>query len=231
MMGMLGRYQIKRPLYPLLCLISSALMLIGGMMLAGRTFYPVFLVELILFYTVFGYGRAALRVVVIFIPVSIFFFLLSCVVNQNLHTAYSMAARVFMTGLCVVPALGMIQIRLIRNLNQIHCPKMLTLGMLIAVRFVPVVAAEVRQIREAMRTRGVRATLWNVRCFYRALLIPLVMRLISISDTLSMSLETRGFELEDSPYTIYETVNFTIKDGVYLAAMIVLIIANHILLV
>lgn len=231
MTGMLGRYQAKRPLYPLLCLISSVLMLIGGMLLAGRIYYPAFLVELCLFYTIFGYGRATLRVVVIFIPVSLFFFLLSCIVNQNFHTAYSMATRVFMTGLCVVPSLGMTQIRLIRNLNQIRCPKMLTLGMLIAVRFVPVVAGEVRQIREAMKTRGVRATLWNVRCFYRALLIPLVMRLISISDTLSMSLETRGFELEESPYTIYETVTFKAKDGAYLAAMLALIAANLILLV
>ncbi len=231
MTGMLGRYQIKRPLYPLLCLISSVLMLVGGMALAGKTFYPIFLVEVCLFYALFGYGWAMLGVVTVFVPVSIFFFLLSCVINQNLHTAYAMACRVFMTGLCVVPALGMTQIRLIRNLNQIHCPKMLTLGMLIATRFVPVVAEEVRQIREAMRTRGVRASLWNVCCFYRALLIPLVMRLISISDTLSMSLETRGFELEKSPCTIYETVDFRLSDGVYLVAMLALIGANGIMLV
>lgn len=230
MTGMLGRYQVKRPLYPLLCLISSVLMLIGGMALAGRVFYPAFLVEVCLFYALFGYGRPALGVVMMFIPVSIFFFFLSCIVNQSVQTAYAMATRIFMIGLCVVPALGMTQVRLIRNLNQLRCPKMLTLGMLIAVRFVPVVAGEVRQIREAMKTRGVRASLWNVKCFYRALLIPLVMRLISISDILSMSLETRGFELEDSPYTIYETVRFQAKDGVYLGALAALIAANYALL-
>ena len=120
----------------------------------------------------------------------------------------------------------MAQIRLIRNMNQLHFPKMLTLGMLIAVRFVPVVGSEVRQIREAMKTRGVRASLWNFKCFYRALLIPLIMRLINISDTLSLSLETRGFELENTPVTVYEPVQFTLRDGLYLAGMIAVLAGN-----
>ena len=33
---------------------------------------------------------------------------------------------------------------------------------------------------------------------YRALIVPLVMRIIGISDTLSLSLETRAFTLDDS---------------------------------
>ena len=56
------------------------------------------------------------------------------------------------------------------------------------------------------------------------------MRLINISDTLSLSLETRGFELEDTPVTIYEPVNFTVRDGMYLAGMLALIVLNLVIL-
>lgn len=230
MMQRMGQIQIRHPLYPLLCLVSSLAFLIGGMMLAGRTRFPLFLLEVCVFYIIFGYGRALVKTVFMFIPVSLFFVLLSCLINRNFAVALAMGSRVFLVGICAVPALGMPQIRLIRNLNQIHCPKMLTLGMLIAVRFVPVVGAEVRQIREAMKTRGVRASLFNIRCFYRALLIPLVMRLINISDTLSLSLETRGFELEPTPVSIYETVRFTLKDGIYLLGIVTLLAGNFIYL-
>ena len=230
MMQRMGMFQAKRSLYPLLCLASTVCFLIGGMLMAGRPRFPLFLAEVCVFYLLFGYWKPLFASVFMFIPVSLFFVLLSCLINQDFSVAFAMGTRVFMVGICAVPALGMPQIRLIRNMNQIHCPRMLTLGMLIAVRFVPVVGSEVRQIREAMKTRGVRASLLNFSCFYRALLIPLIMRLINISDTLSLSLETRGFELENTPVTIYEPVNFTVRDGVYLVGMLALIILNLVLL-
>ena len=226
MMGNRERFAAEKPLYPLLCLLSTICFLVGGMLLARRAYFSAFLAELCVFYLLFGYWRPLFASVFLFIPVSLFFVLLSCLINRNFQVALSMGTRVFLVGICAVPALGMAQIRLIRNMNQLHCPKMLTLGMLIAVRFVPVVGSEVRQIREAMKTRGVRASLWNFRCFYRALLIPLIMRLINISDTLSLSLETRGFELENTPVTVYEPVQFTLRDGLYLAGMIAVLAGN-----
>lgn len=230
MMGNRERFAAAKPLYPLLCLLSTICFLVGGMLLARRAYFPAFLAELCVFYLLFGYWRPLFASVFLFIPVSLFFVLLSCLINRNFHVALSMGTRVFLVGICAVPALGMAQIRLIRNMNQLHCPKMLTLGMLIAVRFVPVVGSEVRQIREAMKTRGVRASLWNFKCFYRALLIPLIMRLINISDTLSLSLETRGFELENTPVTVYEPVQFTFRDGLYLVGMIAVLAGNLVFL-
>ena len=44
----------------------------------------------------------------------------------------------------------------------------------------------------------------NPKIFYRAFLVPFVMRLVNISDTLSLSVETRGFSLEKVPYTVYK---------------------------
>ena len=168
MMQRMGMFQAKRSLYPLLCLASTVCFLIGGMLMAGRPRFPLFLAEVCVFYLLFGYWKPLFASVFMFIPVSLFFVLLSCLINRDFSVAFSMGTRVFMVGICAVPAFGMPQIRLIRNMNQIHCPRMLTLGMLIAVRFVPVVGSEVRQIREAMKTRGVRASLLNFSCVYRA---------------------------------------------------------------
>ena len=56
------------------------------------------------------------------------------------------------------------------------------------------------------------------------------MRLINISDTLSLSLETRGFELENTPVTVYEPVQFTFRDGLYLSGMIAVLAGNLVFL-
>lgn len=230
MMQRMGMFQAKRSLYPLLCLASTVCFLIGGMLMAGRLRFPLFLAEVCVFYLLFGYWKPLFASVFMFIPVSLFFVLLSCLINRDFSVAFSMGTRVFMVGICAVPALGMPQIRLIRNHESDSLPAHAH------ARY-----ADRRPLRTrcrergapdpgSMKTRGVRASLLNFSCFYRALLIPLIMRLINISDTLSLSLETRGFELENTPVTIYELVNFTVRDGVYLVGMLALIILNLVLL-
>lgn len=85
-----------------------------------------------------------------------------------------------------------------RNLSTLKVPRGITLGMLIATSFPPVLGAEIRRVREAMKTRGAGSVL-NPKIFYRAFLVPFVMRLVNISDTLSLSVETRGFSLRKTP--------------------------------
>ncbi len=227
-MDAMEQFQVKKPIYPLLCLTSTLAFLVSGMLMAGRAYFWVYLLEILCFFLLFGYAKPVLGAVAVFIPVSVVFVLMAALINRDFSIALTMGCRVFLVGACAVPSLGMPQIRLIRNLNQIRCPKMLTLGMLITVRFVPMVAAEVKQIQEAMRTRGVKASLWNVKCFYRALLIPLVMRLINISDTMALSLETRGFELEDTPVSIYDPVVFTKRDLLFGVLLVIVVVANGI---
>ncbi len=79
-----------------------------------------------------------------------------------------------------------------------------------------VLRAEVRQTREAMRTRGAGGLL-NPAILYRAFLIPLMVRLVNLSDTLALSVETRGFTTEAAPYTVYRPVYLQAKDGAFAA--------------
>ena len=102
-----------------------------------------------------------------------------------------------------------------RNLSTLKAPRGLTLGMLIATSFPPVLRAEKQRVREAMKTRGA-GSVFNPKIFYRAFLVPLVMRLVNISDTLSLSVETRGFSLEKTPYTVYKKEAVCISDVLFI---------------
>lgn len=215
---MMDALQAKNPLYPLLCVGSSVVVLICGLLLVKRPGFPVLLAGLCLLYCIFGFWRQTLKCLLVFLPVSAVFAGFSWLFQQDLVTAVQMGGRVLLVGISSIPVVCLPQINLTRNLAQLRCPRIITLGMLIAVRFVPVLRDEVRQVREAMKTRGVRASLWNFKCFYRALLIPLTMRLINLSDTLSLSLETRGFELGKEEASVYRPVRFRLRDGVYLVS-------------
>ena len=70
-----------------------------------------------------------------------------------------------------------------------------------------------------MKTRGAGSIL-SPKIFYRAFLVPFVMRLVNISDTLSLSVETRGFSLEKAQYTVYKKERIYLSDIVFILGLI-----------
>ena len=106
-----------------------------------------------------------------------------------------------------------------RNLSTLKAPRSITLGILIATSFPPVLSAEIKRVREAMKTRGA-GSVFNPKIFYRAFLVPLVMRLVNISDTLSLSVETRGFSLEKVPYTVYKKEIVCLSDVLFISGLV-----------
>ena len=132
--------------------------------------------------------------------------------------AQTSAAAARMLALCVaaIPGLGLAPVCLVRGFSCMRLPRVLTLAMLITFTFFPLLRAEVRQTREAMRTRGAGGLL-NPTILYRAFLIPLMVRLVNLSDTLALSVETRGFSTEAAPYTVYRPVYLQVKDGAFAA--------------
>lgn len=223
---MMHSLRVKTPLYPLVCILSSLVIAIVGLIMVKGNMTPFLLLFLCVLDCCFGLYRATIKCLLIFIPVSAVFGLFTYLFNWNLLEAVQMAERVLLLAVAAIPAVCMPPINLIRCLTKLRCPRMITLGMLIVIRFIPVLRAEVGRIREAMKTRGVSASLWNFQCFYRALLIPLMMRLINISDTLSLSLETRGFELGKAQSTIYREVRFRPRDAAYSVLVGVMLIGT-----
>jgi energy-coupling factor transport system permease protein len=168
----------------------------------------------------FGCYKQCLRVLPAFLVVGGLFGVIAYFAYGNdLSAAIAMVNRfaaIFLAGIigCSVEAVA-----ITRSLSELHIPRCITLGMLIATSFVPVLKLEIKRVREAMKTRGAGSVL-NPKVFYRAFLVPLVMRLVGISDTLSLSVETRGFTLGKAKYTVYKREAVTLSDIVFLLAIV-----------
>ena len=210
----------KKPLYPLVCVASSFIVFLTGLSMAKSPGFVFFLVALCLLYGIFGYGRATLLCAAAALPFGLIVGFLSSLSNGSMTTMYQTAMRIVLLGLCAVLPMTVPTVSLTRSLTQLRCPRILTTGMLITVRFIPILMEESRRIFEAMKTRGTRVSVFNLSCVYRAFILPFIMTLLSVSDILSLSIETRGFDLSIREATVYSPVSFRVRDGVFILAML-----------
>lgn len=201
----------KSQIYPLLGIFISIFIVVFGLIMAKNIKCLYFLGGVYIVLLLFGMWRACLKILPLGIIVTGIFAGLTYWINKNWETTYAMINRLLAITLACIPGMSIRPVDLTRNLNQIHTPRSITLGMMIVLSFMPLLRLEMKQIREAMKTRGVTSIL-NPKVFYRAFLIPLIMRLVNISDTLSLSVETRGFSMENKGVTVYKKVKIHIKD-------------------
>ena len=177
-------------------------MLVFGLIGAKTVIASYFLLGVLCWYLIFGYYKQVLRI----LPAAVFFggiFAgIAYAASHDPQSALAMANRFGALFLAAVPGMATAPVRMTRALSQVHTPRSVTLGMLIAMSFVPM---------EAMKTRGAGSIL-NPKILYRAFLVPLVMRLVNISDTLALSVETRGFALGKAPYSIYKRESVVLSD-------------------
>lgn len=209
----------KRSLYPVIALAAALFIAIFCLITARNVNCSYFILGAFVWAALFGCHRGCLRVALPLVVIGGIFFGIFYAVTQNPLSALSMVNR--LGGLFVCAAIGMSisTVRMTRSLSQMRAPRALTLGMLISMSFVPMLRGEIKRVREAMKTRGAGSIL-NPKILYRAFLVPFVMRLVNISDTLALSVETRGFALGKVRYTIYKKESLAISDIVYVLGLI-----------
>ena len=221
---MTDRFHVAHPLYPIVSILTALLTIIGALALARSVWGSIFVGCAFILLCLFGYASTcikALPVIVIYLAVfSVIFYLAS---GGNTVFTWQMANRLAGVGVAVLPGLSMPPVQLTRCLTSLGCPRLVTLGMLITTGFVPVLSGEIHQVRSAMRTRGVTSIL-NPTAFYRAFLIPLLVRLVNISDTLALSVETRGFISDTGEYTVYHPIRIKPKDVCFAALFLAIFI-------
>lgn len=217
---------VKKPIYPLLSLMSSIVIFVVGLFLAQSMAIVWLFLGLSLLYVIFGYGKTLIKGIVLFSFIGCFVGLGAWLTSGSFQMGLQTFARIMLLAYASVIMVALPPIDMTRNLIQLKFPRLLTLGMLITVRFIPLLIDECRTIRMAMKTRGVN------RCFesfYRAFFLPFITRLITISDTMAVSLETRSFSLEEHRNTLYKSVSFKKRDGVFaLLLMLILIGALYV---
>ncbi len=216
--------QYKKNLNPIVALISTLIIMVFGLVMSTKTECSYFLIGTTLWLVLFGCYKQLYKLLIVFILFGGFFAIIAYfTMGRNLSAAISMLNRFGTVFLAIVPSTSIQAVAMTRNLSQIKVPRYITLGMLITMSFIPVLKVEIKRVREAMKTRGA-GSLLNLKIFYRAFLIPLVTRIVDISDTLSLSVETRGFTSGKSKYTIYKKETINILDIMYLLGFVVSIV-------
>lgn len=209
----------KRTIYPLVSVLSAVLILVVGLITAKTAACTWFLAGVWLLFFAFGYWRACLAIIPVAVAMCAVLAGITYAISRDMNATYAAVNRILAVCVGVIPGLAMPPVILVRNLSGLHIPRMLTLGMMITLNFFPLLGAEVRQVREAMRTRGAGGW-FSPRILYRAFLIPLIMRLVNISDTLALSVETRGFTRAGHDYTVYKAVKLRPWDVLFMALVV-----------
>ncbi len=213
---MLDLFSVKKPFYPLVAFSSSIIILVFGMLFSKSLFSFAFIAALFLIYSCFGLFKGAWKVTLSMLVFGIVIGLIAFLSNRNINALWQTISRSLLLGICTIPMVTLPPANLTRCMNGLKFPRAVTLGMLVTLRFVPILATEIKRIWESMKIRGANVNWYRPSCIYRAFFIPLVMRIIGISDTLSLSLETRAFTLDTAPATIYGEVKITARDVIFL---------------
>lgn len=209
----------KRSLYPVIALSAALFIAVFCLITARDVHCSYFILGAFIWAALFGCYRGCMRVFIPFAVAGGIFFGIFYAVTHSWLSALSMVNR--LGGLFVCAAIGMSvsTVRMTRALSQLHTPRAITLGMLISMSFMPMLKGEIKRVREAMKTRGAGSVL-NLKIFYRAFLVPLVMRLVNISDTLALSVETRGFTLSGSLFSVYNKEYPAVSDVLFVLGIV-----------
>lgn len=210
----------KKNIYPIIAVLTSIAIIVFGLIFCKTVACSCFLIGLFAWLVLFGCGRACLKAIPMFVVVgSLFTWIAYESSGNDVVSALGMANRFGAIFLALAPGMSIEPVAMMRSLSTIKTPRAVTLGMLIVSSFMPVLKAEIGRVREAMKTRGAGSIL-NPKIFYRAFLIPLVTRLVDISDTLALSIETRGFTLGNAKYTVYKKEPISISDVAFVFGLI-----------
>ncbi|MGI6787132.1 MAG: energy-coupling factor transporter transmembrane component T [Acholeplasmataceae bacterium] len=212
----------QKPIYPLISLLSSIIIFVVGLIFAKDEKILWFFIGLSILYIIFGYWKQLLLILPITIIMILVFGGITYLISGKLPETKYAIARVLALMLSIIPNLSINPSDLIRNMKKIKISKKITLGFMIGFSFIEVFKEEVKRIKQAMKTR--RTSPWNVKVFYRAFLIPLISRIDDISDTLSISIETRGFSFDKTETTSYKDINIHFKDILYFLIVVIGII-------
>ena len=214
-------FSFKTKLYPLVAILSSLFLIVFGLSMARDLSLSFYLLGALLWICLFGCLKNVLKTLPAFL---VFGGALGTIAyfsgGNDVSALFSMINRFGSLFLGVSLSMSVSSVRMTRTLFQLHIPKTLTLGMLISMSFAPLLKEEIRRVRKAMRTGGAGSIL-NPKIWYRAFLVPFVMRLVNISDTLSLSIETRGFTLKSSLSSLYKKECPVLSDILFLLGLTV----------
>jgi energy-coupling factor transport system permease protein len=212
---------VAQPLHPLLSVACAAVALTFGLLLRDATTLLTFVAGLGLIFMMVGYGVLLARIARIVIPLAALIGVLAALFGGGVSGGLMTFGSISLLGLTIAFAWTIDPTQLARALRQAGAPPLVALSLLITVRSIPTLVGEAVRIRDAMRVRGLSLRHTPLRILYRALVVPLLIRVLTLSESLALALETRAFT-GDPCATIYRPVALHGRDYATLALMVIL---------
>lgn len=220
-------YSLK-PVFPFFSVFSSTLIVVLGLLFAPHTQTLFFLSLAWILFLTFGSYKACFFVLPLMFVFGSAFYGLTFLISKDFSASLAAFTRIACVFVAVIPGLSVPPINVARSISSLNVKKSLrpvlrtlTLGLMITLSFFPILAKEIAQVKEAVQTRGA-GSVFSPKIFYRAFLIPLVIRLVNICDTLSLSVETRGFSIGEDEYSVFKQIKLSIRDFVFIFLVLIL---------
>jgi|GEM_PF-4629794 len=212
---------VAQPLHPFLSVACAAVVLTFGLLLSDVSALLVFIAGLGLIFIVVGYEMLFARIARIVIPLAALIGVLAALFGGGVSGGLITFGRISLLGLTTAFAWTIDPTQLARALRQAGAPPLVAMGLLITVRSIPTLVGEAVRIRDAMRVRGLSLRHTPLRILYRAVIVPLLIRILTLAESLALALETRAFT-GDPRATIYRPVALHGRDYATLALMVIL---------
>lgn len=202
-------HNLYSTLHPLVSISISVLVLTSGLFMQQSTQIAYYILIIAIITIISGNYLELLKIFIFVMPLAFIIAFISYIITEDYPGALMTIYRFAIIGLSVSFTFKMDPTELSRSLNQVGCPRRISLAILVVFSYIPVLRKEIKRVKEAMKVRGVNW--WNPINYYRVLFLPLIIRMIEMSDTLALSIETRGFASKGES-SIYKKVYIRKKD-------------------
>lgn len=214
----MNRYNLKKQIYPLFAILSFVIILPIGMVFSSNSWMWLFVLAYWLLFLAFGYWRACLSCLTGMAFLIIIVSGVTVLMTKDWKACELSALRCAMISIATIPLMGMSYTKLGKSLDTLRAPKSMSLAIMILFAFIPILMTERSRIMKAYKVRGGNPHV--PFAFFKNMIVPFLVRTISISDTLALSVETRGFDLKSKPKEIYEPVIPKLYDWIYITSLI-----------
>jgi energy-coupling factor transport system permease protein len=116
---------------------------------------------------------------------------------------------------------------LVRALQAAKLPSFLILSLMLVWRFLPLIQQEAQRILDANLLRGVDLTR-QPQQWFSGLFVPLIFRIVSYADEVTVGLETRGYD-PNAPRSISQPLTWRIGDITFIVGSVMLTVIIMIL--
>ncbi len=212
---------------PLSKLFLSFFIFVYALAVNSSIFQVALLLSIITLLLAAGLLRPLLRIMPLCLFVGSTMFILSFYMGGGVENALIFALRIFILFTVFIMFGGTTDTSTyLRSLHTLKIPVNLSIGLLIAFRFIPVLADEMQKIALSFSLRK-KVARPSLKTLYRGYMVPFVFRLFTLSDELTLTLHVRGYGSVERP-TMFKNEPFKKSDLLFALSGIALIVAIHI---